>query len=752
MPSGRTRWCSHSLPVLSSFLALSVSTAWVTPADAQTAPTGTPPAQPPAGTTPPAGTPPAGTPTPAPTPAPDAPATDEPPADAEPADAAQPPTDPAAAPDAAPADVAPPAADPAATEPADPASIDALSQMTLEDLLNVEVTAPSKRPELDSEAPAVVQVITAREISWLGFNTLEEVLEYAVGLSSINGEGNTFTTTTVRGNTLVNYQTNTLLLLDGVPIYRPYDGSFDFAAIPLSAIKQIEIVKGANSVLYGTNAISAVIDIRTKDKHTASVMMRLGRFNTMHTETAFYKKVDDVTASVFIDSTQTTGEKLIYLDESGRDMALKRSLDSHAVIATLGYKGFYARVQQFERDAPSVKTRGFPVALNADGTEFPKPEGNVETGWLVSGGYIAKLNEMATLNTRLSYYQWRLDKDITEGVWYYSARQTQAEANVNLTPVPWTSVTIGTQLEYQKARRYQGDVGAYDVNPDNRATYTAALYANGEVKVAKPVSLFYGARYYLSRYDAADGAINLQHLSPRAAAVYKPHKRLVVKGIFGMAFRAPTYFEKEVNSPGVLGNRDLKPERSTSFDLAATYKGKYFNLNVDVFHQKIDDKITRVRLPAPETRSQNQNVGDVTFDGVETWGKFQITNRLEGFAGHSWIFRAKQTAADGTTQDFKFSYDHQLTLGFLTKVTDEVGFSGSAKYLARWEDASPYALLNAQVMYRPLAKEHLELALSVHNILGTDVELPEIARDRDEVPTIPKTEGATVFGTISYTF
>src|SRR5690606_37066060 len=128
----------------------------------------------------------------------------------------------------------------------------------------------------------------------------------------------------------------------------------------------------------------------------------------------------------------------------------------------------------------------------------------------------------------------------------------------------------------------------------------------------------------------------------------------------------------------------LKPEKSTSFDLAATYKHKYFNLNVDFFHQQINDKITRVRLPAPETRSQNQNVGDVTFDGVETWGKFQIANRLEGFAGHSWIFRAKQTADDGTTEDFKFSYDHQLTLGFLAKLADQVGFSGSAKYLTSW--------------------------------------------------------------------
>ncbi len=760
MASRRTRFVSITFPALSSILALSAlwpsvaaAQGGTAPADAGVPPTAPAPATPatPAPTTPPA-TPPAGTPAPADGTTP-------------PADTAAPAGTPDTAPaDAAPTDTTPPPSEPDATPPVEPPpsepdadeaqSIDTLSQMSLEDLLNVEVTAPSKRPELESEAPAVVQVITAREISWLGFNTLEEVLEYAVGLTSINGEGNTFTTTTIRGNTLVNYQTNTLLLLDGVPIYRPYDGSFDFAAIPLSSIKQIEIVKGSNSVLYGTNAISAVIDIRTKDKDTASFLLRLGRFNTMHAEAAFFKKYENgVEASVFVDSTSTTGEPLIYEDEKGGVLPLKKSLETHAVIATLGYKGFYGRVQKFERDAPSVKTRGFPTVTDPDGTLFYKPELNDENGWLVTGGYAGKLNKLAKLSTRLTYYNWRLDKDITNGVWTYLAKQLQAEADVDLTLKPWASLTVGTQLEYQKARRYQGDIHMFDIGKDNRPTYTAALYANGEFKIRKPLSVFYGARYYVNMYDGVDKTSTSQNLSPRVAVVYKPHKAFVVKGIFGQSFRAPTYFEKEVTSPAVLGNPDLKPERSTSFDLAGTYKGKYFNLNVNVFHQLINDKITRVRLPAPDTRSQNQNVGDVTFDGVETWGKFQVAKRLEGFAGHSWIFRAKQDLGDGSgAQDFKFSYDHQVTLGFLARIVDQLSFSGSAKFLSSWEDAPAYALLNARLICHPLNSEQLELSLAVHNILGTDVELPEIARDDEAVPTIPKTEARTVFGTLSYTF
>ena len=62
------------------------------------------------------------------------------------------------------------------------------------------------------------------------------------------------------------------------------------------------------TVYYGIFAILLILTGVT----VAAAYIDLGRFNTVHTETAFYKKVDGVTASVFMDSTQTTGEKLIY--------------------------------------------------------------------------------------------------------------------------------------------------------------------------------------------------------------------------------------------------------------------------------------------------------------------------------------------------------------------------------------------------------------------------------------------------------
>ena len=202
-----------------------------------------------------------------------------------------------------------------------------------------------------------------------------------------------------------------------------------------------------------------------------------------------------------------------------------------------------------------------------------------------------------------------------------------------------------------------------------------------------------------------------------------------------------------------LSYYDAVDEKSTSFDLVASYKTKWFTVNLDGFHQVISDKITRVKIPGDAMgRSQNANVGDVSFDGVEAWGKVKLTTRLEGFAGYAGVFRAEQDPGDGATEDFKLIYEHQLTGGFITRITPKFAVSGSAKYLSRWEDAAAYGLLNGRLIYRPLAKEDLELSFDVNNILDNRVEVPEIARDNDAVPTLPKTEARRFFGSMSYSF
>ncbi len=170
-----------------------------------------------------------------------------------------------------------------------------ISKMSIQDLMSIHVITASKKTETLEETPAVVNVISSEEIRALNFNSLEEILEYSVGLSSITAEGNMFTTTTIRGNSVTNYNVNTLLLFNNAPIYNPYHGSFHLATIPLSSIERIEIVKGSNSVLYGTNAINAVINIipktaANKSSQPVSTRIKFGPYKTALFSLATVKK------------------------------------------------------------------------------------------------------------------------------------------------------------------------------------------------------------------------------------------------------------------------------------------------------------------------------------------------------------------------------------------------------------------------------------------------------------------------------
>ncbi len=183
-----------------------------------------------------------------------------------------------------------------------------LFDYSFEELLNIKVVSSAKIPERILETSTSIQVITKEEIQFLNFNTLQEVLEYATGMSTVNGEANFFATTTIRGNTLVNYNTNTLLLIDGIPILNAYHGSFDFQVIPLSAIEKIEIVKGSNSVLYGSNAINGLINIISKKKDylddkpvSVSGKLKYGSFNTLHAENSILYSNEDLSFCFFAD-------------------------------------------------------------------------------------------------------------------------------------------------------------------------------------------------------------------------------------------------------------------------------------------------------------------------------------------------------------------------------------------------------------------------------------------------------------------
>ena len=157
-----------------------------------------------------------------------------------------------------------------------------LASLTLEQLLEVEVTSVSRRAERAAQASAAVGVITAEDIRRYGAATLPEILRLAVGLQVAQDDGSGYAIT-ARGfnSTTAN---KLLVLIDGRTVYTPlFSGVFwDVQDVLLSDVERIEIVRGPGATLWGANAVNGVINIITKNsRETQGVIATAGSGNEL---------------------------------------------------------------------------------------------------------------------------------------------------------------------------------------------------------------------------------------------------------------------------------------------------------------------------------------------------------------------------------------------------------------------------------------------------------------------------------------
>jgi len=139
-----------------------------------------------------------------------------------------------------------------------------LEDLTLEELMNVEVYSASKQLETAFTTAAAVYVITQDEIHKSGAKTLTEALRLAPGVQ-VSCTSNNFCNVGIRGFTGP-YSHKLLVLQDGRTLYDPLTSGvyWDIQQVMLDDIEQIEIIRGPAATLWGVNAVNGVINIKTR--------------------------------------------------------------------------------------------------------------------------------------------------------------------------------------------------------------------------------------------------------------------------------------------------------------------------------------------------------------------------------------------------------------------------------------------------------------------------------------------------------
>ncbi len=147
---------------------------------------------------------------------------------------------------------------------AQPAPRRDLAEMSLEDLLNVEVTSVSRREQRLSQSASAIYVITAEDIRRSGATTLPDVLRMAPGVQVMQMDGVKWAVG-IRGFN-GRFSNKLLVMIDGRSLYSPAFGGVYWEASeePLDDIERIEVIRGPGATLWGSNAVSGVINIITK--------------------------------------------------------------------------------------------------------------------------------------------------------------------------------------------------------------------------------------------------------------------------------------------------------------------------------------------------------------------------------------------------------------------------------------------------------------------------------------------------------
>lgn len=538
-----------------------------------------------------------------------------------------------------------------------------IAELTLEQLLDIDVYSASRKLERLSEAPAIMTTISHSQITTLGAVTLIDVLKYIPGIETNMGADG-FYHISIRG---ANKEGEVLVLINGQQINDFYNGR---ALLDLAAdfIDRIEVIRGPGSALYGSNAIAGVINIFTIKETSLSVLA--GNYNTLKVAgNYFYEKnktqfsvsaggltTDGADAEINADKAKGQSWSLAHLDSKyktnrwNKDAYLNSNLkvgDFHLQIFNIArQQGAYIGPVFIAAPGSKLFTNQFSGSLRYD---FKISDNVIVTPKIYSNINYHDFLTQETPNNYVSntsgniFENGKYTKEKYLGKSYGAEMDIYIKANEHfdlLTGSVFEDLTIS---QYDLTRNYKivGDVykGTF-ANYDNieftqngKRRYIFAYFLQGNYKIKK-LNVTAGLRY--DDYSDFGSSFN-----PRIGVNYRVSSHLIFKGLYGKAFRAPTFQELYDNSTigneyGVKGNTNLTPEQIHTIELGTNLTYKHIVLNYNVFYV---DHQNLIRIYDPHGGGSigvYENIGNIKTFGNEAELIVKLLgNRMNFFVNYS---------------------------------------------------------------------------------------------------------------------
>jgi vitamin B12 transporter len=501
-------------------------------------------------------------------------------------------------------------------------------------VLKPVVVTATRVPVAANMLASAVTVLRGSDLVAQGIRTVAAALEAVPGAHLVEtGSYGGQTALFMRGGE----SDYTKVLLDGVPLNQA-GGGIDLAHLTTDNVDRIEIVRGPVSVLYGSDAMTGVVQIFTRTGQGAAQVgaeLRAGTYAS--TEGALDVVGGTKTIAYSARVSQFRSDGLYPYNNEYRNSVVSariRVAPDARSDASLTYR-YGDDIYHFPTNG-----QGAPVDSNQRAAERG-PLLSLSAGRFIGDHVEARLGAAAR-EARL-FFNDEPDSPGEDGTFWSKDWIRRATANALLT---WrahgASATVGVEYEDQRQRgasEFSASFGTFP-NPSVDVRRTNTGYFAQAVITAGPSAITVGGRF-------DDNSQFGTHATYRAGVVYGLREGIRLRASAGTGFKEPTFFENFATG-FVVGNPGLDPERSSSWEVGVE-RGA---VAVTYFNQRFRGLIEYD--PAPALGDPNYfNVGGAIADGIEANASASIATRATLAVSYTYLHtRVEQSGSSDPNGSF----------------------------------------------------------------------------------------------------
>lgn len=445
-----------------------------------------------------------------------------------------------------------------------------LTELSLEELMNIEVSLASRKVEKLSDVAAAMTVITGEDLKNSGATSIAEALRMVPGFQVGKMDANKWAISSRGFNSL--FANKLLVLIDGRSVYSPmFAGVFwEAQDVFLEDVEQIEVIRGPGATLWGANAVNGIINVITKNaKETTGGLLTMGA----GTEEKYF------TGLRYGGKIGQNACYRLYVKYFNRDSYVD-SLGNPAFDAWQALKtGF--RIDWEISKANALKLQG-DVYNGKAGSDLSVPNfdpyNSEFSGGNILGSWQHTFSERSEFILQFYFDRvQRTDKDFIAG--------------------SYNTVDLDFQHRYQWNRRHgfiwglnyrstKDDIDnstLVSFTPSSRQFGLVSLFIQEEWDVVKDqFGLIAGSKFEHNDFTGFE-------MQPNVRMIWKPDSRNTLWGAVSHAVRTPTRADHDIRTIFIDGNRKFKSEELNAFELGYhCYPVDHFYLDIATFYNFYD--------------------------------------------------------------------------------------------------------------------------------------------------------------------